>query len=754
MQSCFKFATVFTCLVIFMVGGVANAQRPGFSNSEEYRKSIRSRIPQAPPSRPSAPPSPTPSVTRSTPTPKISISNGSSRPAPSRFSPPPPSYRNPTPQPRPTITRTNPVVRTNPIPIPAPVVVRTVPEPEPKPAPVISKPSRLTQKPSLVINTPNFPRPNRPTPPVPVPAPVVLPSAPTVVSVPENPKVTSSVPKPSRQPSRPSFKSNKFPRLVDVVSPPNRPSIPEREPEVIRDEPREPQPAPVMTTRTETPEPISQPAPEPDRSTLRPVDNDTPRSNPNRAEREPEIAIESREPEVIRNESGESQPAPAMVVATETPDITIPDALKPDQPSRPSREDVIVANPGDHTSRSENGPRRPRPENSPILPVEGTITDGGKTSEVMTNPSIPVIIPEPENVTTNGFPADSIISTERPARPNQRDFTHRHQTSGTAIPSVGLVNLGNNGPRAHRQSPQSPLDLFQMITRLRGVSALSANPTGRLTATPILNRVVRVDPGNLSILRCGSNPHNNYYNNYNRCEYFRPILTPVQRALISIQIGSPRICPPYSLYHGYVDPCRPYCIPAPPFIPDYCYNPCRTRSYYTVPELSPRYSTNSPYSTVPAAYPVPYSPPVTLAPMFGYGAEGDPSALSYQVDASSQLSTNEVNFVKNSTDLADGEDNVFLYNLAAALNSTELIDFKFVIEGHASAEGSAAANQKLSQLRANSIFDFLVNQGVASSRLLAVGHGEQQAVYQTTDPDYLRAKDRRVIIYKLADTSK
>jgi len=518
-----------------------------------------------------------------------------------------------------------------------------------------------------------------------------------------------------------------------------------------------------MITRTETPEPAPQPIPEPDRPAMRPVVDDTPRTKPNRLEREPEVPVmvrteipdapkldrpsrpnrdeipSSRPGRPDRSESNpvvivpaipaEPQPAPVMITAGKIPEAAILDASKLNPDNRPSR-------PGNGSQRPGSG-----------APVDVVTTGGAQTPEIMISPVNPVVapvtVPKPASVLTNR-------PSQRPG--NQGDFSRRGPQHGAAIPAVGLINLENTGPRAHRQSPQSPLDLSQMITRLRGVSAISSGTSGRVVATPIINRVVRVDPGVRSIIRYGNNLNHNHYD---RCEYFRPVLTPHHRALISIQIGSPRIRPPFALHHGYVDPCRPYCIPAPPFIPEFGYTSCRVwqynQYYYTIPEPSPRYST---YSTVPAAYPAPYSPPVaTAVPLFGYGAEGDPNALSYQVDASSQLSTNEVNFLKNSTVLADGEDNVFLYNLAAALNSPELVGFKFVIEGHASAEGSAAANQKLSQLRANAIFDFLVNQGVAASRLLAVGHGEQQAVYQPTDPDYLRAKDRRVIIYKLADQS-
>lgn len=137
------------------------------------------------------------------------------------------------------------------------------------------------------------------------------------------------------------------------------------------------------------------------------------------------------------------------------------------------------------------------------------------------------------------------------------------------------------------------------------------------------------------------------------------------------------------------------------------------------------------------------------APRFGAGSSY-PSQVSYQVDPTSQVSTRAINFRKNSVEMADMESVQFLSSLGAALNSPTLLPHSFVIEGHASAEGSAVYNHELSQLRANAVHQFLVDQGVDPARLLAVGHGESQAVYSSSDPEYLRAQDRRVMIFKLA----
>lgn len=124
--------------------------------------------------------------------------------------------------------------------------------------------------------------------------------------------------------------------------------------------------------------------------------------------------------------------------------------------------------------------------------------------------------------------------------------------------------------------------------------------------------------------------------------------------------------------------------------------------------------------------------------------------ICYHVDPTAQLTTNRIQFRKNSTEI-EHHSYGYLYDLANALMSHQLCNHRFVIEGHASAEGSYYTNQSLSQRRANAIFDFLVSRGVHPARLLSVGHGEEQAQYSASAPEYLRASDRRVMVFKLID---
>src|SRR3546814_12598918 len=64
-----------------------------------------------------------------------------------------------------------------------------------------------------------------------------------------------------------------------------------------------------------------------------------------------------------------------------------------------------------------------------------------------------------------------------------------------------------------------------------------------------------------------------------------------------------------------------------------------------------------------------------------------------------------------------------MQNLAAALASPQLQDRSFTVIGHTDGVGSASYNQRLSQRRARSVRDYLVQHGVDAGRLQTVGKG-------------------------------
>ncbi|WP_394748251.1 OmpA family protein [Spongiimicrobium salis] len=70
---------------------------------------------------------------------------------------------------------------------------------------------------------------------------------------------------------------------------------------------------------------------------------------------------------------------------------------------------------------------------------------------------------------------------------------------------------------------------------------------------------------------------------------------------------------------------------------------------------------------------------------------------------------------------------------------------KFTVEGHTDSVGSAKTNQRLSDERANSVRDFLIEKGIAADRLSAIGYGEDKPI-ATNKTRTGRKQNRRVEI--------
>jgi outer membrane protein OmpA-like peptidoglycan-associated protein len=90
-----------------------------------------------------------------------------------------------------------------------------------------------------------------------------------------------------------------------------------------------------------------------------------------------------------------------------------------------------------------------------------------------------------------------------------------------------------------------------------------------------------------------------------------------------------------------------------------------------------------------------------------------------------------------------------LNKVAEALKSGDLASYCFRIEGHADNIGSDPYNQSLSDRRAASVVQYLVDRlGVEPARLLAVGYGESRPL-DNNDTEEGRQKNRRVQIVNL-----
>jgi outer membrane protein OmpA-like peptidoglycan-associated protein len=87
-----------------------------------------------------------------------------------------------------------------------------------------------------------------------------------------------------------------------------------------------------------------------------------------------------------------------------------------------------------------------------------------------------------------------------------------------------------------------------------------------------------------------------------------------------------------------------------------------------------------------------------------------------------------------------------LDRLAAALQTSELKDSRFLIEGHTDAKGNANYNFRLSKARADEVRRYLGARGVADQRLSAVGRGAQEPATPATP---LAGENRRVRIVNI-----
>ena len=82
--------------------------------------------------------------------------------------------------------------------------------------------------------------------------------------------------------------------------------------------------------------------------------------------------------------------------------------------------------------------------------------------------------------------------------------------------------------------------------------------------------------------------------------------------------------------------------------------------------------------------------------------------------------------------------------VAAALKNERLKEYRFEVDGHADPRGAADANRSLSQLRAESVRNYLIaTHGIPDSRLRAVGKGDSEPM-NTRDPS--APENRRVTI--------
>lgn len=104
-----------------------------------------------------------------------------------------------------------------------------------------------------------------------------------------------------------------------------------------------------------------------------------------------------------------------------------------------------------------------------------------------------------------------------------------------------------------------------------------------------------------------------------------------------------------------------------------------------------------------------------------------------------------VNFVTDSAELT-AESRTRLDRVAASLRDWP--DVKVEVGGHTDSVADPAYNMDLSQRRAESVRQYLIDKGISPSRLTAKGYGETRPI-ATNDTAEGRAKNRRVELTKL-----
>jgi outer membrane protein OmpA-like peptidoglycan-associated protein len=168
--------------------------------------------------------------------------------------------------------------------------------------------------------------------------------------------------------------------------------------------------------------------------------------------------------------------------------------------------------------------------------------------------------------------------------------------------------------------------------------------------------------------------------------------------------------------------------------------PLKTRSLRNlqVSPVKPVTAEGADSVNMPPALPAASNKP---APMAEAPLVATPLPTSAQAESAPSLSL-AIQFDPNSVQISSSSQQA-LVRLATALQSSDLRDFHFLIEGHTDAKGLPAYNRKLSQQRADAVRKLLIARGVAAQQLRAVGKGSEEPANKA---DPFAAENRRVRI--------
>ena len=123
--------------------------------------------------------------------------------------------------------------------------------------------------------------------------------------------------------------------------------------------------------------------------------------------------------------------------------------------------------------------------------------------------------------------------------------------------------------------------------------------------------------------------------------------------------------------------------------------------------------------------------------------EPEPSASDFTLDNADIVDSFKINieFATNSTEILPKYENAFQQVIKALINKPNT---GVIIHGHASLDGDAAYNQRLSERRANAVASFLIAKtNIEARRITSVGYGESRPLIHE-ESELANAKNRRI----------
>ena len=121
----------------------------------------------------------------------------------------------------------------------------------------------------------------------------------------------------------------------------------------------------------------------------------------------------------------------------------------------------------------------------------------------------------------------------------------------------------------------------------------------------------------------------------------------------------------------------------------------------------------------------------------GLGDAGDPRSVAYF----NQTVGDRVLFPVDQSTLTAEARGVLAQQATWLLTNA---DYAIIIEGHADEQGTREYNQNLSERRASSAKDFLISQGVPTSRMVVIGYGKERPI-EVCSEEACYAKNRRAV---------